>query len=201
MLFRETVSDQLLGILNACMQSPSFEGFALAGGTSLALRIGHRISIDVDLFGSGDVHALEKLELLTGLGETVVLKKSPNIRISSVQGIKVDVVNYNYPTIRPIETHENIRMHSLEDIGAMKLNAIAGRGSRKDFIDLFHLLKRFRLAEIVGFYLEKYADGNEFMVRKSLTYFEDAEREAMPRMLASESWEEIKQAILSANSL
>lgn len=200
MLFRETVSDQLLGILNACMQSPSFDGFALAGGTSLALRIGHRISVDIDLFGTGDVHAPEKLNLLTALGPTVVLKMSPNIRISSVQGVKVDFVNYSYPTIRPIETCENIRMYSLEDIGAMKLNAIAGRGSRKDFIDLFFLLKRFTLAELKGFYLEKYADGNEFMVRKSLTYFEDAEREAMPRMLASESWEEIKLAILRANA-
>ena len=200
MLFRETVSDQLLGILNACMESTSFDGFALAGGTSLALRIGHRISVDIDLFGTGDVHAPEKLNLLTALGPTVVLKMSPNIRISSVQGIKVDVVNYSYPTIRPIERCENFRIYSLEDIGAMKLNAIAGRGSRKDFIDLFFLLKRFTLAELMGFYLEKYADGNEFMVRKSLTYFEDAEREAMPRMLASESWEEIKLAILRANA-
>jgi hypothetical protein len=200
MLFRETVSDPLLGILNACMQRPAFDGFALAGGTSLALRIGHRVSIDIDLFGLGDVHAQEKLDLLAELGATVVLKKSPNIRIASVQGIKVDVVNYGYPTIRPIEVHENIRMYSFEDIGAMKLNAIAGGGSRKDFIDLFHLLKRFSLAEILGFYLEKYADGNEFMVRKSLTYFEDAEREAMPRMLAPESWKEIKDTILSANS-
>ncbi|AWH85053.1 hypothetical protein HYN59_07895 [Flavobacterium album] len=72
---------------------------------------------------------------------------------------------------------------------------ISGRGSRKDFIDLFVLLEKFSLKEMIGFYKQKYHDGSEFLVLKSLSYFEDADEEAMPVMLIKNSWDEIKQKI------
>ena len=78
----------------------------------------------------------------------------------------------------------------------MKLNAIAGRGSKKDFIDLFYLLKEFSINELLQYYLLKYNDGSEFMVRKSLTYFEDADLEETPVLLHDITWEEIKTQIL-----
>ena len=74
----------------------------------------------------------------------------------------------------------------------MKLNAIAGRGSRKDFIDLYFLLKKYSLTEMLDFYKQKYIDGSEFMVIKSLNYFEDADSEEMPIMIEKISWNEIK---------
>lgn len=199
MLHFETVSDRLLEILTGCMRSPALDGFFLAGGTSLALRMGHRISIDIDLFGSGDVHSPEILQTLMELGPVMLLKQSPNIRISSIDGVKVDLVNYGYPLIAPPDVVEGMRLISLPDLASMKLNAIAGRGSRKDFIDLFFLLQTFSLDEMLAFYQAKYSDGNPFLIRKSLSYFDDAEREAMPVMLAPVAWPEIKEAILRSS--
>ncbi len=77
----------------------------------------------------------------------------------------------------------------------MKLNAIAGRGSKKDFIDLYFLLKTYSLDELIGFYNQKYFDGSEFLVRKSLAFFDDADKEPMPTMLNDLSWDELKNTI------
>ncbi|WP_089239403.1 nucleotidyl transferase AbiEii/AbiGii toxin family protein [Belliella buryatensis] len=90
------------------------------------------------------------------------------------------------------------RLASKEDIGAMKLNAIAGRGSKKDFIDLYFLLNEFSLEELIGFYRDKYQDGSEFLVLKSLSYFADADTEPTPLMLKDANWDKIKNQI--ANS-
>ena len=78
----------------------------------------------------------------------------------------------------------------------MKLNAIAGRGSKKDFIDLYFLLKDFSMKEILDFYVQKYADGSEFMVVKSLTYFAEADAQPQPKMFQDFDWEICKQKII-----
>ncbi len=83
-----------------------------------------------------------------------------------------------------------------QDIAAMKLNAIAGRGSVKDFIDIFALLNIFSLREMLNFYNEKYQDGSEFMVIKSLTFFDDADKEVLPHLFIDTSWAEMKHQIL-----
>lgn len=109
--------------------------------------------------------------------------------------MKIDFVTYNYSLLQPIQNIERIRLVSLRDIAAMKLNAIAGRGSKKDFIDLFFLLKQFSLSEMLGFYNDKYIDGSEFMVRKSIGYFEDADREETPVIYDNITWVEMKKYI------
>jgi hypothetical protein len=88
-------------------------------------------------------------------------------------------------------------MISQPDIAAMKLNAIAGRGSRKDFIDLYFLLRSYSISEMMEFYQRKYPDGSAFLVLKSLSYFDDAEADVQPRMLANVEWRDIKNKILS----
>ncbi len=195
MLYRKSVSAELLELLNFVMEQEEFAGFNLVGGTSLALQIGHRVSIDIDLFGKSEIDEYTFLEVLKSFGTVQVLKKSKNILICSVNGVKIDFVNYNYSLLQPIQYIERIRLVSLRDIAAMKLNAIAGGGSKKDFIDLFFLLKHFSLSEMLGFYNEKYKDGSEFMVRKSIGYFEDADREETPIINDDTNWEEIKKFI------
>jgi Nucleotidyl transferase AbiEii toxin, Type IV TA system len=195
MLQTQTVNAELLDLLNKLMAFDIFKGFNLVGGTALALINGHRISIDIDLFGNSEIDELEFANVLNGLGDVTILKKSKNIIIYSINGVKVDFVNYKYPLLEEITVTQNIRMVSEKDIAAMKLNAISGRGSKKDFIDLFVLLEKFTLDEIIGFYKEKYPDGSEFLVLKSLNYFEDADEEAMPIMLINDQWPEIKQMI------
>jgi predicted nucleotidyltransferase component of viral defense system len=195
MLQTQTIQPKLLELLTKIMSSEVFRGFNLVGGTSLALQIGHRFSIDIDMFGNCEVDEYEFIEELSKFGKPTILKKSKNIIIVSIDGIKVDFVNYKYPLLEDIKTIENIRLVSDKDIAAMKLNAIAGRGSRKDFIDLYFILQRFSLNEVISFYNEKYPDGSLFMVLKSLSYFEDADLELSPKMYIDVQWDEIKAFI------
>jgi predicted nucleotidyltransferase component of viral defense system len=178
------------------MNQKEFDNFVLVGGTALSLQIGHRISVDIDLFGNCDLEDFAFSEILSGFGETTILKKSKRIQIFSVNGIKVDLVDYNYKLISAPSIIDGIRLASEMDIAAMKLNAIAGRGSKKDFIDFYYLGKKFSLDEMIKFYNEKYPDGSEFMVRKSLTYFDDADKDDMPLMTDNIDWDEIKNSII-----
>lgn len=148
------------------------------------------------MFGDSEINEIEFTEELSNFGNVITLKKRKSIIIFSVNGIKVDFVNYKYPLLENANTIENVRMLSDKDIAAMKLNAIAGRGSPKDFIDLYFLLKKYSLKEMLSFYNQKYKDGSEFMVLKSLTYFEDAENEEIPVMFEEVDWNEIKNKIL-----
>ena len=83
----------------------------------------------------------------------------------------------------------------MKDIAAMKLSAISGRGTKKDLVDISFLLRTFSLKQMIKFYLQKYDDGSEFLVLKSLTYFEDADKEMDPVMLERMDWEETKRLI------
>lgn len=198
MLQTQTIQPELLELLKKIMSSSIFNGFNLVGGTSLALQIGHRFSVDIDMFGLGEIDEFEFVDELSNFGKVIVIKKSKNVLILSVNGIKVDFVNYKYPLLEEIAIIENIRLVSDKDIAAMKLNAIAGRGSRKDFIDLHYLLQKYSLKEMISFYNTKYEDGSEFMVLKSLTYFEDAEYEEIPILFQKLDWAEIKVSIQKA---
>ena len=109
----------------------------------------------------------------------------------------MDIVNYKYQLLEDIIDYNSIRTYSKKDIAAMKINAISGRGSKKDFIDLFFLLQEFSLSEILNFYNEKYHDGSEFLAIKSLNYFADAEVEVEPKMYKPFDWEKCKKYILS----
>jgi hypothetical protein len=182
MLYQQTVRPKLLEILTALMSNPYFGEFYLVGGTSLALQIGHRESIDIDLFGYKELDELELSDFLSTLGKIQILKKSKNILIYTIDGIKVDLVNYRYPWLYPCLNLENQRLADQRDIAAMKLNAISGRGSKKDFIDLHFLLKKYSLSEMIGYYNKKFLGGSEFLVLKSLTYFDDADLDESPKM-------------------
>lgn len=196
MLQTQTVVPELLELLKKVMSEELFKDYFLVGGTALALQIGHRNSIDIDLFGNCEINQPVFIDKLKNFGEVVVTQSTKNILITKVNGIKMDFVNYKYPILfNPLEI-DNIRMLSSNDIAAMKLNAIAGRGSKKDFIDLYFLLKKFSMKEMIGFYNQKYNDGSEFMVTKSLSFFEDAEEQLSPIMFDETfSWEKCKQKI------
>lgn len=178
--------------LNKVVKSEVLADFYLVGETALALQIGHRLSVDLDFFGDCDLEELEITNILNRFDRVRIIKKSENILIYTVGSIKVDFVNYHYKWLSEPIVEDGIKLASMQDIGAMKLNAIAGRGSKKDFIDLHFLLERFSLRELIDFYKEKYPDGSEFLVLKSLNYFEDAELQEMPKMLIPVGWEEIK---------
>jgi hypothetical protein len=177
------------------MQTDEFKELRLVGGTSLALQIGHRSSIDIDMFGILDTDEFEIDKILNKIGSITVLKKTKNINIYLIDGIKVDLVNYHYPWLGETIIEDNLRLAGTKDLAAMKLAAITGRGTKKDFVDLNFLLQFYSLEEMLGFYKLKYNDASEILALKSLTYFEDADTEEDPRMLMSMNWEKVKDLI------
>lgn len=162
------------------------------GGTSLALQYGHLQSIDLDLFGQICFDSFEIRQVLSKIGRLTVVKETSDIKIYFLDGIKVDIVNYAYPWIDDAVEEDGLRLASDKDIAAMKINAIEGRGSKKDFIDLYFLLKHYTLQEILDFYCRKYPENSVFRAILSLSYFDDAETQMTPAMFTDNGWEEIK---------
>ncbi len=155
MLYRETVAPELLALLNQLTLIEEFSSLRLVGGTALALQLGHRESVDIDLFGRLDVTDEQLKNKLASFGTIEEINISLSIKQFFVNNVKVDIVNYRYLWLDPVHEVEGIRMASLSDIAAMKISAITQRGSKKDFIDLYFLLQHFTMMKVMSFYKEK----------------------------------------------
>lgn len=195
MLQKQAVKPELLELLVQFMSIGEFSAFNLVGGTALALYDGHRISVDIDLFGKSVLNEQTFTALIEKVGNTTLLTQSSKILIYSVNGIKVDFVDYQFDLIDPINIIDGIRIVSKKDIAAMKFNAIVGRGSKKDFFDVVQLLKEFSFEQMLSFYKLKYPAGSEFMVLKSMLYFDDAENEPDPLCINILNWIDVKKII------
>jgi len=194
MLHRETVSPDTLELLTALQANPFFENTRLVGGTALSLQLGHRISIDLDLFGD---FVTDPIAVQTALQEhknVVATYNTPSIFAFVIDGVKVDLVNYRYGWIDDPLVVEGVVMASQKDIGAMKLSAVTGRGTKKDFVDLYFLLETYTLGELIGFFEEKYPDGNTYLLLRSFIYFDDADDMSV-EMIHPVSWPEVKNKI------
>jgi len=196
MLQTRTVEPNTLGLLKELMLLPQLEQFFLVGGTALALQFGHRFSVDLDLFTT---EPFDKELLFETLGEKYSLSiesQSKNILITYINNIKVDFVKVAYPRLYPILEIDGIRLLEVKDIAPMKLNAVTGRGSKKDFFDIFLLLKIMPLSEIISLFKQKFNQHEVFHVIKSLNYFDDAEGYADPVVFDnSVTWEKVKKTI------
>ncbi|MBQ2171799.1 MAG: nucleotidyl transferase AbiEii/AbiGii toxin family protein [Bacteroidales bacterium] len=199
MLQYKTIEPGTLQLLKSLQALPLLQGLRLVGGTALALQLGHRKSVDLDLFGDFSAEGIEIRDTLEEQFSVSVIKESKNIKIYQVDGIKVDLVNYSrYPWIdNPIE-EDGITLAGIKDIAAMKVAAIIGRGTKKDFIDMNRLLQIYSLKEILDMYMQKYPDGSLFIAMKSLSYFEDAESDPMPFMFDEIDWGVVKASIREA---
>ena len=195
MLQYQTIEPGTLQLLKQLQDLPILKESRLVGGTALALQLGHRKSVDLDLFGTIDAVSEELREYLSDAHLITVLKESRNINIYLVDGVKVDIVNYKYGWIDQPKIEESITLAGIKDIAAMKIAAVVGRGTKKDFIDIYFLLRQYSLQEILQLYMQKYPDGSLFIAMKSLTYFEDAEPEPMPVMFENVNWEDVKVRI------
>lgn len=199
MLHIVTVAEPTLVLLKKIQQIPFFADLRLVGGTALALQLGHRMSIDLDFFGKFDV-AFEEVEseLMMNGFKIDPYNKSKNIKQLAVDGVKVDFVNYRYDWIDDMIEEDGIKMAGLKDIAAMKLSAVPGRGTKKDFVDIYFLLQHFTLKEMLDLYVSKYTDDSLFPVMLSLSYFVDAEITPMPEMLIPVQWHDVKATIREA---
>lgn len=179
---------------------PSLKDFFLVGGTALALQLGHRNSIDIDLFTPTPftveliVESIQDSHLIT-----ITLSRT-NTVLAVVNNIKTDFIRHAYPLIKPPITEEGITFLGMEDIAAMKLHAIVQSGKRlKDFIDIYFILEHLTMAEIVEFYETKYTFSNAIVALKALNYLDEIDEEMdPPKMINPISIPELKTRIQSA---
>jgi hypothetical protein len=197
MLHQSAVPLNLFELLVGLQPKTTAAGFSLAGGTSLALQLGHRVSVDLDFFTVADFqpsHLTTQLgvgpESITGIAEGTL-----QLRLSD---IKVEFLKHSYPKLADDLQIQGLAMWSLEDICAMKLNAIANRGSKKDFYDIAALFESFPLEIMLQSYQAKYRPASLLMVIRSLAWFDDADAEPDPISLRDETWPFIKGKISSA---
>lgn len=175
--------------------------FYLAGGTSLALQIGHRDSIDFDFFSEDDINTGELFERLREIFEghiVVKIQEEKNtLTVLVDESVKVSFFTYRYTLIDKTILDEYITYASIADIACMKLSAITGRASNKDYIDLYFILKFFSLSALLDKAYKKYPQLDRNLILKSLVYFEDVmEENILYKNNNAISFEEVKRALI-----
>lgn len=199
--FVEGLPKKQINILKALGPLMISKGFYLAGGTALAIHLGHRISVDLDWFTFQPFE--DSLLLAQGLRDSglnlEIEQVSSGTLHGRIQDVRVTFLQYRYPMLQSLQHWKDMdcNLAALEDLACMKLSAIAQRGARKDFCDLYALGKTsFSLQEMLSFYQNKYGIRDIGSVLYGLVYFDDADNERMPRMLWKVNWRDIKKSIV-----
>ncbi len=203
----QAVNESITALLHELVELPFLKSYYLAGGTNLAVRYNHRTSIDIDLFTFADF-SLEagnrlNIKLKDFFGNRCETKVSEVGVFAYIDDVKVDFVNYPHEMLEPVEKFNGLLLANTLDIAAMKINAITGRGSRKDFFDIHKLLEFFTLAQMMQAYQKKYKIDHISHAKMSLTYFTNAgdtslrDNQFMP-VDHNPGWENIKHDIVEA---
>ena len=173
MLQTQTLAPATLQLLKQLMQDQELRSFRLVGGTAMALRLGHRISVDLDLFTNtpfDEQQLREHLEHTYGLQTDYISRYTLK---GEIDGVQIDCIAHQYPWLQEPEEEDGIRLAGLPDICAMKLNAITGNGTRiKDFIDVAWLSTHYSLNQMLDFYEQKY-NANVLMPLKAIIFFDE----------------------------
>jgi len=174
--------------------------FYLSGGTALSLQLGHRESEDLDFFSEQTFQPQEveqQVNLLGTLSQTELANGTVN---TFLNGVKLQFLAYPYPMIEPLIDLQGIQISSVIDIACTKLQTVGMRGYKKDFIDIYFLLKIYSLETLLTYTQKKYSksDYSEAHILKSLVYFTDADDQPMPRMHIEVSWNQVKEELVSA---
>ena len=194
----ETATPAMREVMRFIGGCPFAERFYLAGGTGLALRLGHRRSVDLDLFSETDEVAWrtrqEIVRALVPLGVQVLENVDGNL-LTQVSGLHAGFFSYGYRLLEPTDSAEGMALAGLVDIGLMKLDALIGRGSRKDFYDLYAIAQEMPLADLFarGAFKYEYARDYELMAVESMVLFENADRDVQPDLLIQVPWEEVRE--------
>lgn len=199
MLHTQTVEPRAFSLLKQLMEISTLREFSLVGGTALSLLYGHRKSIDLDLFSH---QPFENEKIISCLQKEFTSRLFREQKpqwfgvFCYIDNVKVDLVRHPHPLIGSVKTVEGIRMFSTEDIIAMKVQAVLGRGRKKDFWDIAELLHHYTVEDFIHFHKRKYAGQNLLIsVPQAITYFADAEEDEDPVSLSHQSWEEVKSFI------
>jgi len=188
MLRKETVTAATLELLKELMHDDHLIDFFLVGGTALSLQIGHRISVDIDLFSQNSFDENAMHNYLTTNKDFQLSYKDKNTLKGEINGVQVDLITHAYPLVNELKREDGIRLASIDDIAAMKLNAIVGNGTRaKDFLDIAYLSCFLSLEQMMQACEIKYKNINPFVVIRSLVHTGDVVRN-VPIQLINESY-------------
>lgn len=195
-MYPETLYPKTRQVLENIKKLPVLSDFYLAGGTALALQLGHRKSVDLDFFSANFPKRDLILQALRPFNPQITHEVSGTIDVL-IDEVKVSFLEYNYALIEDLKEFEDVKIASVIDIACMKLSATSSRGSKKDFIDLYVILQNFSLEELFSQFEKKFmgVSYQKLILLKSLTYFADAETEPDPDYTESLSWTEIKKTI------
>lgn len=193
-MFTKTLLPDTIRAIKLISDIPIIKKAYLAGGTALALHLGHRISVDLDFFTQ---EVLEEKILSADLNKLSEFKEEGvawRTILGKIGETKFSLFYYKYPLLANTHPFMGINLLDLKDIAAMKLAALGDRGTKRDFIDLFFLAKIYSLDEILGYYNQKYGDleNKIYHLIRSFDYFEEAKIDDLPHMLVPISWEEVK---------
>jgi hypothetical protein len=195
------INAETFALIQTLQTIPELNEFQLVGGTALALQLGHRNSIDIDLFSQNEFDTQEIIGILSlkNLVE-IVFQKEKNTLLANINGIKTDFIRHPYPLLKPPIVEEGIRFLSKEDISGMKIHAIVNSGKRlKDFVDMYFLLEHFTMNQMIGFYRHKYTHMSPMVPLKALTYFDDIDPQMdPPKMKKPLPMEKIKKRLLES---
>lgn len=196
MLYQAAVEPGTLELLKEICTMPQVAEFALGGGTNIALRKGHRISIDLDFFSNvpfqtGNIYKA----VTTSFKQCELLFEQNQTMMFIINNIKVDFVLYPFQWLNPFEIIESTRLISLEDIIPMKLQALSNRFSKKDFWDIETLLESYSLEEMISIFKKKFQQIDTGFIVHSLTNFEQADTEQDPIPLGYKTWDSIKNSL------
>jgi len=185
----------------------SNKSFYLAGGTGLALILGHRKSIDFDFFSESEfspINITNELNNYFQEEQLSLVEMKEDTLIVLLKTIQTSFFYYNYPLLKPFLSGNGIQISSIEDISAMKLISIVQRGLKKDFIDLWTIIKetKYSIDDIFFFCRKKYGSAfSESIALKALTYYKDAEEEETPEGVKYHySWSEIKKNLITLSA-
>ncbi|HMB17364.1 MAG TPA: nucleotidyl transferase AbiEii/AbiGii toxin family protein [Candidatus Paceibacterota bacterium] len=195
-MYSKSLRDDTKKVLNKLAKLNFLNEFHLAGGTALALQLGHRESIDLDFFTFSKTIPGDIEKRISSLGKYFVEQKDNTTLDGELEGVKVSFFGHPYNQLYPFKKFKEVNIADERDIAAMKINAVVGRAFKKDFIDIYFLLKKYSLKELINFFKEKYSevDYSTVLILKSLMYFYDLGG-AMPKMKKSFDWEEAKKMI------
>ena len=197
---RTVILPETFDLLLQLQRDENLKEFFLVGGTALALQLGHRFSIDLDLFSNAPFEVQPLIDHLSTNYAFQLNSIAPNTLLGNIKGIKVDFITHAYPLIESLIEEESIKLASILDIAAMKLNAISISGQRlKDFIDMYFILEHYSLSETLDAYQKKYTHSNAMIPLKALTYFDDLNLDLDPPIMTKKlKVDSIKKRLIQA---
>ena len=195
-MFLSVINSETKKTIDILSEQKFIRSFYLAGGTGCAIHLGHRISKDLDFFSQTEFSQFEIQNTLKARGHFLVDYSDTRTLTGRFEQTKLSFFHYEYNLLEETYDFQNIKISSLKDIGCMIIDAISSRGSRRDFVDIYYILKSFdmSLRKFFVFFQDKYGEENYNLVHimKSLVYFKDADEDADLKMLVQYSWQDVK---------